>query len=210
MKRKTILVYALLSMLIASTAGAGLVSLAKANFERIHAPSVQIKDKPIISLTSPSNWIIQENHTDITVNVTMPLAWNDSFGFEGEIYSINCSLDQTQILNDVNTYGRSGNFPLDLADYTKHCCTIIHTEDVGLLSLGQHNVTVSVMADTMFTPDGGYDYMYYDVSTSVTFAFTVVAPPVITNLSIENKTYDKPLVPLVLAPMKLSHGWGIA
>jgi len=199
MKRNIILVYALLSMLIASTAGTGLVSFAKANFEPVQAPSVPITDKPTISLTSPSNWIIQENHTDITVNVTLPSAWNDSYGFEGEIYSINCSLDQTQITNDVNTYGRSGNFPLDLADYTKHCCTIIHTEDVGLLSLGQHSVTVSVVADTMYYPyypGEGHDYLYYDVSTSVTFTFTVVALPVISNLSVDNKTYSRSFLPL--------------
>ena len=201
MKRKTITVYALLFMLIASMVGTGFVSLVEANFTStamFNFDILPITDTPSISILSPSNQTIQQNSTNITFNVAMPQSWNCHFlsyqFFVGQVKSVTCSLDQTQILSNETLYGLTGFFVQNYSDPNYQVRSINYSQEVGLLSLGQHSLIVSVKAKTL------YNYQHdswYDVSASATFMFSVGAKPILTNLSIENRTYDKPLVPLV-------------
>lgn len=183
MKRKTILTYVLLFMLIATTAGLGFVSYVEANpFSNPIPFPTPITDKPTIYLASPTNngTIQEKNQNTIIFAVAMPKSWTWTFTnpqsnisgtrFVGAIRAVTCSLDQTQILNDNTTYGGDPFY-----SGTK---TIMFGQDVGSLSLGQHTVKISVVAYTFYSPSASaMDLHSYDASTNATYTFMVGLSP---------------------------------
>ncbi len=191
MKRKATMVYALLSILIASMAGTGFVGLVNANFEP--SPSPPITDPPIIYLISPAaNWSAKENETiNVVFTVAMPKSWDwtipnlapNQSECIGTITSVNCSLDQTQIVNDSTSYGQRTEAS------SRGMRNLTYTRDVGSLgseqlSLGHHNLTISVTACTLYhTVDS---YALYDVSTKATYTFAVGAPSAVQNINPPN------------------------
>ena len=200
MKRRRILVCALLSILIATTAGTGLVSLTNANFKP--APTIPITTKPIVTLLLPLNGTNQENDAKVVFNVSMPKDWGYGSSqppvIMGTIRNVTCTLDQNVILYNDTVYGKEHivDGPDPYVYYNVR--SIVYSQNVSGLALGQHTLTISVAAVTFFfgAYNGESGYNNYDVSTSVTSTFTVVAPPAVTNLSIENKTYNTPFLPL--------------
>ena len=206
-KRKTILVYALLSILIATMAGTGFVSLVKGNFEPAPHPT-PITDPPAITLIAPKNGITPDSNVTVVFNVAMPPSWNwtvqtDSglrFGLVGTIRLATCSLDGIQILYDHTTYGYGANTfgppPNYYPDPNGGIASVNYSQEVGTLQPGLHSLSVSVYSDTYYFNGTGYGY-YVVPTVNSTFTFTVVVPPVISDLSLANRTYDRPVVPLV-------------
>ncbi len=208
--RKKIFMAAMLCLLLASTAELGFVNLAKANPMTsflYYFNITPLTDKPIISLSSPTNGTVQQNETSIVFDVGMPQTWAWSYPgsppgpaslgpftlFLGQIKSVTFSLDQTQILSNDTLYGFEGFFIQRGPNYDVR--NIRYTQDVGSLSLGQHSLTISVAAYTVYNYQSN---SWHDVSISVTYTF-MVGSPVIANLSIENTTYSIPDVPLVFS-----------
>ena len=211
-KRRTILALMVITALIVSIfAGTQIVEVVRANFTPMPAPSSPVTDKPIVTLLMPESYTPVSNQTTILFEVAMPQTWRSSLlgssdkDFWGTIRNVTCSIDQKQVLFDNTLHGRdaiprkysniipdSSNEPMELS----YSCT------ANQVSLGSHNLTISVKADTLYmiwNPDiNRYpSYYYYDVSTTETFSFEAVGVPVITNLYLENKTYSTPFLPLV-------------
>ena len=132
----------------------------------------EIKDKPVISLASPSSNvtnILGNGQFIIAFSVTMPDSWTSAFGsgtnFIGAITSVKCTLDQTQILYDNTTNG----YPNDPTANPVHYLKVLNS-----LPLGQHNLTISVQAFTVYMLDLNPVLMQkYDASTSETYTFAV-------------------------------------
>jgi hypothetical protein len=132
----------------------------------------EIKDKPIISIASPSSNvtnILGNGQFIISFSVTMPDSWTSTFGsgtnFIGAITSVTCTLDQTQILYDNTTNG----YPNDPTANPVHYLKVLNS-----LSLGQHSLTISVQAFTVYMLDLNPVMMQkYDASTSETYTFAV-------------------------------------
>jgi hypothetical protein len=187
--KREILTGTILSMLLASALITGLsfANLAQANpyltaFQYFDIEPVT--DPPIVSLVSPTNgapW----NGTSIIFTVSMPDSWKWAANaeaaaenwsvFVGQIKSVTCSLDQTQILKDNTVYGRQEIEPL--RDY--HPRVFTYSKDVGSLPLGSHTLTVNVEAYTLYRTMSG---LWYNASASSTFTFTVEALPAVASL----------------------------
>jgi hypothetical protein len=185
----------------ASVAGSWCVNLVEANPYSMFLYNFTItpvKDPPIVSLVSPINGTTDQN-ASIIFNVAMPESWQwtSSFSaFVGQIKSVTCSLDQTQILSNDTLYGLEGFFIQNYSDPNYNVRSINYTKNVGSLSLGLHNLTINVKAHTL------YNYqqrLWYRVYVSATFTFMVVNPPAVTSLSLENATYNAAKIPLVFS-----------
>ncbi len=177
---------AMLCLLLASTAELSFTSLAKANPN--YLPNHQIPhpnpvtDKPTISLVIPTdNATIQEDKITIVFSVNMPDSWIYRYSttsgspytsFIGRIRSVACSLDGVQILNE-NVTREWLDWKPDTYNWTRF---LNFGQDINSLSLGQHTLMMQVGADTIYAPTGGFDWYFYDVSTSATFTF-MVSPP---------------------------------
>ena len=199
MKRKTILVYALLSVLIASMAGLENVNVSNAN-PIVNVPSTT--DQPIVSLVSPINGTIlqaQQNET-IIFNVAMPQSWYSGVFSEGTIRNVSCILDQEQILFNDTIYGRDAPVTeragwVYFPPANAYVRSINYSQNVGLLPAGLHILKISVAADTWSRSQ--YVERYQDNSAVVTYSFMVSAPPTITLLPVENSSYNGTIFPLV-------------
>ena len=169
MKRRTITVYALLFVLIASTVGLGFVSSVKANF--IWVP-------PDIVINSPANGTIcysSDVSVDLVVNDRAP-----SYPF-GVTFAI-CRLDGenpinvTFVLFDGNNAYWTGNGIFNNVSGGIHYLTVeVHLRDYS---------------------GGNFKNTYNASSTFYVDLPTPTNPPAI-NLSLAYRTYDKPVVPLV-------------
>jgi hypothetical protein len=182
--RKTI-AHILLCLVLGSVIGFCFVDFVNANFTP--APLTPLSDKPAISLISPINGTSQETELSVTFIVGMPKSWdwiipteqrgsniNLPYSYlEGTITSVTCILDQTQIIHDDNRYG--AYVSPNMTNYGLKNLT--YTQDVGILSLGEHTLTISVNAFTTYlnyAVDGWRSD--YDVSTNETFTFIVSVP----------------------------------
>ena len=142
MKRKTIIVYALISMLIATTAGTGLVSLAKANFIAYCTVFTINSDGTI---TPPTSLIQRNGNTYYLTSSTANCAFTiqrSNIVFDGQGYTMNGGVAgfgysnvglylngvQNVIVKDVTTY----DFWADhfvLTDCTN--CTLLRVHTTG-------------------------------------------------------------------------------
>ena len=166
--------YALLCLLLASTAGFSFAGQAKANPYTNPVPNTPVTDKPNIDFSLDTTY---SPINTIKFNVSLPNSWFWFFSTGlpnytnatvqlGIIESVSCLLDQKQILyNDTTgvTYSPTGLTPRFL-DFEIN---------ESSLPIGQHTVDIIVDAFTVygskFTPS------HCDVSTSATFTFTARA-----------------------------------
>jgi hypothetical protein len=78
------------------------------------------------------------------------------------------------------------------------------------LSLGQHNLIISVAADTFYSPSGSaHDPHFYDVSSTVAYAFKNT-PPTITCLSPQNTTFNTTYLPLIFSVNQTTTWYGFS
>ena len=162
-----------------------ILLLAAASYPFVNASSniyvvpfpTPITDKPVISLASPSSNVsslLGNGQFIIAFSVTMPDSWNYIEGivnksvtdFIGAITSVSCTLDQTQIINDDTTYGYPNQPVTNFLHYQKV---------LDSFPQGQHSLTISVQAFTMYTifPPQPVMMQKYDASTSETYSFAV-------------------------------------
>jgi hypothetical protein len=149
-----------------------------------------IYDKPILTLLNPRDYITIGNQITILFDVAMPQTWastvDGNYGLWGTIRNVTCTLNQKQILFNDTVYGRDEKpvmvgstivFPKNYPISINYSCV------VDQISLGLHNLTIYVAADTYCmnweTIIDGYHYPHYyyqDVSANETFSFDVAAP----------------------------------
>ena len=175
--------------------------LAAASFAFVKADSgdfffpcpTPVTDKPVVSVLAPSSNVSVlwgNGQLVVSFSVAIPESWAHDYtsglpwdygyrrNFIGAISSITCSLDQTQIVHDNTSYGYP-NFPT--------AYLISYQKVVGSLSPGQHTLTISVRAYTvyMLQPNYPINYsllQYYDASATLTYAFTAELSPTTTPL----------------------------
>ena len=165
-------------MLIASTVGLGLVGLVEANFS--YAP-------PIIAINSPANGATYYT-SDVSVNLTVTCRGTYPYLPKFAI----CGLDGE---NPISLTFVS----LDLATLGQYSGTVIFDIESGSgtfnhVSQGSHNLTAEVH---LMNYEGANIKIIYNVSSTFNVDLPTPTNPPAINLSLGNRTYDKPVVPLV-------------
>jgi hypothetical protein len=213
LKKKGFLTIAFISVLPLSVlAGTQLVNLGRANF--MPFPSTPSTDPPIVIIQSP------ENHTYLnSSNLNFTLIKPDSWRLDwvaGNIKSILYSLNNQ--LNFIEVGRRKINTGGEIYSIDNLTKTSQHSINLTGLGDGQHLIELNVTAVTFYNPPEDYwtvhEYeMFVSKKIVITtkmssgnMSFTMDAifekvfpdkiPPVISILSVENKTYDTCDVPL--------------
>ena len=178
MKKKTFMATIIALGFLLSITGLQFVNITEANpFSHIVPFPNPITDEPIINMTAPlNNAAIFTNSTVITFSVEMPHSWVYHYSylnaniFVGEITSVLCILDGREVYHDSTFHGGYGSPPSTMI--------LNYSQKIVSLSLGQHSVTILVVADTQYSPTSSeFDWTYYNMTTSIASNFAVSTPP---------------------------------
>ncbi len=185
---KRIFAVVLVLLFLALIAGLSFAKLVQANPNVAYSylfdgfETQPVTDLPTVTLISPVDGIPTQNETSIGFRVFMPETWKwtstanvYSFTskwsvFVGQIKSVTCTLDQTQILRNSTVYGRQG---LEVLKDT-YSRVFTYSKNVGSLPSGSHTLTVNVEAYTLYCR---HLNLWNNVSVSSTFTFTTLAQP---------------------------------
>ncbi len=202
-RRKRVFASALLGLMLVSVClgSIGLARCEESEGTPGGMPLFPSTDPPVI-VFNPDTAYDAVNQT-IEFSLAIPNSWFWSPGAvviqTGTINSVNCIVDQQEVLyNDSTGVNYWENFYYQPADLFVSK-SVQFTANVSALPVGMHTVQITVNASTVY---GNYPFswFYYDVSTGGTYSFTVIASWIaITDLSIQNKTYTSPVLPLVFS-----------
>lgn len=233
-RRKRITTYCLLYLLAASIVGLGLISVVSANpFGRVlPLPTESNQDKPSIAVSSTTNTTMLSNNNSVSITVAIPDSWywicpydysewKGTQFFIGTINEVKCTVDGKVVLDNKTAFGGFVDFhenpyedPWDhVADIHSIPKTLYYYVPVGELLEGAHTIETTVSAYTVYDNYyyGGKFYEYYDMVSNSTDTLLVCSPPKITNLSVENKTYNTTAIPLSFEINEtfpaLGYGW---
>ena len=183
-----------------------IISVSKAVNNSISGQQITF----LFTITIPSSW----NWTKVGYISPANGEFHDNakfIDFLGTIEEVKCSIDENVVYDNKTKFGGIDEQStevhiIELAPDFTLCTygsflpsTISYSIPIGSLAMGPHSTSVTINGYTVWaTPrDSNQNTLsHYSFSTSSTDNLMVYAPPTITNLSIENKTYDKPFLPL--------------
>jgi hypothetical protein len=205
MSKKKLLAVASISILLVTTlTGMQFANVARANpYEPYHFDM-----PPIISIISPlNNEVFSVNNETSSANIPLNftikpdrvwlVGWNDSTGFyKNKLISFNITLNG-------NVY-RSVDVDSDLSS------PFNYTENLENLAVGTYNLTIIAHSRGWDLEGHGmwHTEILMDTPCSINFTVNVdAAPPTISSISIQNKTYSKEDLLLTFVTSETSETW---
>jgi hypothetical protein len=199
MKRTALVLTLILALLFSAVAGTQLANLAAADF--IPLPAEPNTTPPTISILSPEyNKSYNVNNVSLTFIVKAPPSWNYSYNMNNvslstiicEITGVSYSMDEKESVDITQSM---------VPDLPGSKTILNYSGTVTELSEEIHTLAVTVRSSSFYRPPN-YPPGAYETSGLVTHenvSFTVdTTLPVISVLSLENKTYNIRDIPLNL------------